>query len=95
MHGAGGMALAKHRKKMYFTMMTKKSTQLNSHCEMFLARSDMIQNNMAGITSEICNDEDVNNWFDKMITDFAESDKETWAQIQRPVLAITNKGGQA
>ena len=75
---------------MFYTMMKNKSTQLNSHCEMFLARSDMIQNSMAGITRDICIDEDVNMWFGKMINDFAVTDKETWARIQESVLAITN-----
>ena len=95
MHGTGNMALEKDRKKMYFTMMKRKSTQLNSHCEMFLARSDMIQNNMAGIPSDICRGEGVNFLFGKMINDFAATNKEAWAKIHSPVLAITNKGGQA
>ena len=90
MHGTGNKALAKDKKKMFYTMMKNKSTQLNSHCEMFLARSDMIQNSMAGITSDICNDEDVNMWFGKMIKDFVATDNETWARIQDSVLAITN-----
>ena len=92
MHGTGKMALEKDKKKMYYTMMTEKSTQLNSHCEMFVARSDLIHNNLQGLPDDVCSDNYVDTWFDQVKQDFADTNKETWAQIQRPVLAITDKG---
>ena len=87
----GAMAYGEDRKEEYFTMMTTKSSQLNSHCEMFLARSDLIEINLGDLPDSASTKNYVDKWFDQVKTDFAATHKGTWAHIHGPVLAITNK----
>ena len=87
----GAMAYGEDRKEEYFSMMTTKSSQLNSHCEMFLARSDLIEINLGDLPDSASTKNYVDKWFDQVKTDFAATHKGTWAHIHGPVLAITNK----
>ena len=84
MHGAGTGVTGKDRREEYFTMMTKKSGQLNSLCEVFLARSDLIEINLGDLPDSASTKNYVDLWFDQVKADFAE-----FARIHG--LAITNK----
>jgi len=52
-------------------MMTMKSSQLNSHCEVFLARSDLIEINLGDLPNSASTKNYVDLWLDQVNRDFA------------------------
>ena len=71
MNETGAMAIAKDVRKDYYTMMTNKSSRLSSHCEMFLARSDLIEVNLGDLPDSAITKNYVDLWLDQVNRDFA------------------------
>ena len=83
MNETGAMVIAKDIRKDYYSMMIKKSDQLNSNCEMFLARSDLIERNLGDLPDSASTKNYVDLWLDQVNRDFTA--------IHNNKKAITNK----